>query len=110
MTTFLLSYDVHGTTLTADQMLGFIKENRNILEWYYPFDGAFIFKSNAETLTLQQSFMSILGTGKFIVTPIYDGSTGGVLTAEMWAWIKGAKTVPNYVPLPPALNLLRRIE
>jgi len=84
---FLLSYNPFDEKVTAGQVDGFVRANRNVREWYCPFIGTFYMKSSENLNTLTESFRPMFGVTPFIVTQFVPAYQGGGLAPAIWTWV-----------------------
>lgn len=89
MAEYIVSYDVYRSSGISEQLLAFVKENRNVDQWSQPYHGLFLIKSNADLMTITESFRSFFGSnvGHFI-TPTSVHTSGGILPEEIWNWLR----------------------
>lgn len=88
MNTFVLSYNPLGLKLSATQLLGFIKESKNIFQWYSPFIGTYIIKSHGTIQTLQEVFSPIFDGDQYIISQVFHSHMNGVLPPTIWEWLQ----------------------
>jgi hypothetical protein len=87
MNTFVLSYNPLSVKLSATQLLGWIKESQNIKQWYSPFLGTYVLRSDQPLTTLVQGFTAAFDGDSFLISQISPSFTGGSLPPEIWNWI-----------------------
>jgi hypothetical protein len=102
MASYMLSYDTVTAATLEYQLLGFIKQNRHITQWYRAFSGCYLLKSTADLNTIIHSFRDFFGFDhQHLVAPIEGLSTGGILPQYMWDWLNQPEPTPlaNYLGL-----------
>lgn len=87
MNIFILSFDPLGTKLSSVQLLGYIQSSRHIHQWYTPFLGTYIIKSDENLLALTEKLRTQFDGSFFLLTLFHPSFIGGSMPAEVWAWI-----------------------
>jgi hypothetical protein len=105
MNTYILSYSPLDEKVSAYQLLAFIRDNRKIAQYYQPWMGTYIIKSQEDLVSLLSSFNLLFHGSSYILSRIFTTQMGGMLTPEIWNWIN-TDTVPA---VPPLGGLLSRI-
>jgi len=89
MKTFLLSFDPLSNSIKATQLLTFIQESRKVSQYYAPFVGAYVIKSEASIHDLQEAFAGIFDQTLFMIVEMEQGAVGGRLPINMWPFVNG---------------------
>ena len=103
MNSYLLSYNPFGLKVTPSQLLGFIRDNRKIFQWYSPFAGTYILKSADTAYSLSESFRTQFEGDLFIVSAINPPAVGGALPIEVWNWMTVNGLASAFVGPPTTL-------
>jgi hypothetical protein len=103
MNCYLLSYNPFGLKITPTQLLGFIRENRRIFQWYSPFAGTYVLKSSDTTQSLAESFRTQFEGDLFILSTIDMPRVGGALPIEVWTWMAATGLASAFVGPPTIL-------
>lgn len=93
MNTYTLSYNPFETKLSATQLLTFIRESRKIFQYYQPFMGTYILKSDEPLLTLVESFRGQFDGAPFILSYTVPSMVGGAQETVIWQWLNSG-TLP----------------
>lgn len=87
MNTFILNFNPFETKISAGQLATFIEDNRKVFQWYCPFAGTYILKSNEKLSSLAHSFRGVFEQAPFILTQAYPFNMGGAQTDVVWNWV-----------------------
>jgi hypothetical protein len=87
MQNFILSVDPSSISPNLAQVHAFIKTNRNVEQWFMPYQGLYILKSSMDIQPFILSFDEFLSGAFYVITPIKGAETGGRLPLEIWNWI-----------------------
>ena len=87
MNTYILSYDPLAKNFTITQLFAYVKDNKNIFQYYTPFAGCYVLKSNEPLSVLQQSFSGLFEGSQFLIVKIEPFQSTGALPAEIWPWL-----------------------
>lgn len=87
MNTYTLSYNPFETKFSATLLLNFIRENRKVLQYYQPFMGTYIIKSDETLLTLVESFGGQFDGAPFLLSYTSPSLVGGAQEPVIWQWI-----------------------
>ncbi|PZU07652.1 MAG: hypothetical protein DI606_16350 [Sphingobium sp.] len=96
MNNYLLSYNPYGFTPTEGQLLNHVKVNRFIVQYYQPFIGTYVLKSEQTAVVVTESLKGLFEQSPFMVTQLFSHLTGGTMPQEIWHWINH-----GYMPAPP---------
>ncbi|MEA2999366.1 MAG: hypothetical protein QOH04_939 [Sphingomonadales bacterium] len=86
MNTYILSFDPHQPEFTAAQLHAFIKQNRDIAQFYNPFPGTYILKSELFQRDLNAGFVSFFNGKMFVLAPVTPFEVGGAFPQAVWDW------------------------
>jgi hypothetical protein len=87
MKTFTLSYDPTGIRVSSNQVVAYIKNHRDIIQWYVPFAGTCVFKSNKDLLYFAASFRELFDGVPFLISLTSPVLMGGALDSHVWEWL-----------------------
>ena len=96
MNNFILSYNPFSATPTEGQLLNHVQVNRFISQYYQPFIGTYILKSDQPIGVLTESLKGLFETSPFMVNVLYPNMSGGSLPTDIWHWINY-----GFIPAPP---------
>jgi len=89
MNNYLLAYDLVTLGELFPQLHSFIKQHKLIAQWSQPYHGIFLIKSDADFLTIVQTFDEFLARRVLhFICPISPGTVGGILAGDIWEWLK----------------------
>jgi hypothetical protein len=97
MRTFVLSYNPFDPKITANQIQEIVRANRYVHQWYFPFLGTCIFKSDQTVRTLAPSFRAMLNGAPFLLSETFPNLTGGAQDNHVWDWLNS-----NQLPTLPS--------
>ena len=97
MNNFVLSYSPFGGTPTEGQLLNHVQVNRYIEQYYQPFIGTYILKSNEIMMVISDSMKGLFESSPYMVHQLFPHLTGGSLPQDVWHWINH-----GYIPRPVA--------
>ncbi len=98
---FILTYNPFGLFPGEARLLNHVQINRYVDQYYQPYAVTYIFKSNQDVLTLNDSFRGLFQDTPYIVVMFSPTLSGGALSNEVWNWINTG-WVPPVPPAPPA--------
>ncbi len=101
MNNFILTYNPFGPFPGEARLLNHVQINRYIEQYYQPYPGTYIFKSNEGVSKLNDSFRGLFEVTPYMVVMFTPTLAGGVLSNEAWNWINTG-WVPPIPPAPPA--------
>lgn len=105
MNSFILSYNPLSARLSPRQLIAWIKESANVAQWYSPYAGTIILKSDKSIATLSDSFRAAFDGDSVVVAQVFPWMCGGALSPDIWAWLNGtaAPSLPTTIipPMPP---------
>lgn len=103
MKDFILSYNPFEPALSATQVATWVKDCRHIAQWYQPFTGTWVLKSEQHLWTLTDSFRGFFPGIPFLLTE--SGMIGGSQDTKIWEWINTSKlpVLPAPALVPPPL-------
>lgn len=88
MANFVLIYDAISAAHLHEQLIAFVKANRNVTQWSQPFVGCMLLKSDAAPVLLQSSFGEFFaGKTPHLIAPFEASQTGGLLPQYLWNWL-----------------------
>lgn len=93
---FLLSYDTLAGNPSESQLLNHVQINRYITQYFQPFFGTYLLKSNESLLALSDSLRGFFEANRFLLVQLQGGSVTGQMPQEIWNWINY-----GFVPIPP---------
>lgn len=97
MKTYALSYDPYRSIHVGEQLLAFVKDNRNVVSWSRPYDGLYLLKSENDFATILNSFRSFFGINiSFFISEVRHNSSGGILQQDVWNWFNQGY-FPNFL-------------
>ena len=100
MNSYVLSYNPVETNISHVQLSTFVKENRKITQWFQPFIGTYILKSQELPVSLTESFRGLFDGAPFIISLINPYGVGGAQEQYVWDWFNTG-IIPSLLP-PPA--------
>ena len=100
MNNFILTYNPFGFFPGEARLLNHVQINRYVAQYYQPYPGTYILKSNEGTITLNNSFQGLFQNTPYMVVMFTPTLAGGALSAEAWNWINNG-WVPPMPPAPP---------
>lgn len=107
MAAYLLNYDATRIAAMHAQLVGFVKENRNVKQWIHPYAGLFLLKSDADVWTLAASFRSFFtDANSHVVVPLNSGYFQGIMPNYVWTWLNQ----PDQTPISGLLGYLQNQE
>ena len=95
---FILTYNPFGLFPGEARLLNHVQINRYIHQYYQPYAGTYILKSDESVSTLNDSFHGLFQDTPYLVVMFMPTHAGGALSNEAWSWINTG-WVP---PIPPA--------
>lgn len=103
MRNFVLSYNPFAASPTSGQVDNHARYNRLVSQFYQPFPGTCLLKSDASLGELNDSFSGLFEASLYMIMVINPELSNGRLPQEIWAWI-GQGSIPVAPPifrLPP---------
>lgn len=97
MNNYLLSYNTFALNPTENQLLNHVQVNRFIAQYYQPFVGTYIIKSEQPIGTLSESLKGFFNNSPYLLTQLFPNLAGGSLPSDIWHWINH-----GYIPRPPS--------
>lgn len=95
MSSYLLTYDVSTAAPIEAQLLAFVKANRLVTQWSYPYAGLFLLKSTADIWTLAASFRDFFADEhNHVIVPVSGSTSQGILPNSVWTWLNTPETQP----------------
>lgn len=101
MNNYILNYNPLGNFPSEGQLLGLVRINRHVIQYYQPFFGTYLLKSNDEAYTLNESFKHIFENTPYMLTLFSSGLTSGSLPQDAWNWINHGILPKSLSPAPP---------
>ena len=97
MKTFILSHNPFEPSITSAQIQAIVRNNRFVSQWYFPFTGTCIFKSESELSVLAPSFRELFNHMPFFLSEVFPPSMGGSQDQYVWDWLNTNKmpTLPS---------------
>lgn len=89
MNTFILSHNPFEARISPSQLETFIKDNRKIYQWYTPFAGTYILKSEDTLASLAASFRGSFDGAPFLISNVLPSWVGGAQSPTIWTWFNG---------------------
>lgn len=87
MNTYTLSYNPLENRFSQAQLATFVKESRKVFQWYSPFMGTYVLKSEEPLTSLTESFRGFFDGAPFLLTACYPTFTGGAQPPNVWEWL-----------------------
>ena len=91
MNSFILGYDPFAGNFSIAQLFAFIKDNRNVIQYYTPFAGTYFLKSSETLYDLQQTFYGFFEKANFVIIEVEPSKTGGYLPNNVWSWFNSSQ-------------------
>jgi hypothetical protein len=89
--TFSLSHDPFDPKISPIQVQEIVRNNRYIVNWYFPFAGTCIFKSEFDIHVLAPSFRAMLNGAPFLLSEVAPHNMGGAQDQSIWNWINSGQ-------------------
>lgn len=105
MNSFILTYDALAANPTFGQILNHVQVNRNISQYYQPYVGSYLLKSEQSLGVLNESIKGLFDQSPFMLTQYKSDMTMGALPIEIWNWLN-LGSVPQVPANPGLLNAL----
>ncbi|MEO8722314.1 MAG: hypothetical protein ABI395_02155 [Sphingobium sp.] len=105
MNSFILSYNPFSGNPTEGQLLNHVQVNRYISQYYQPFIGTYVVKSEQSATQLTDSMKGLFENSPFMLTQLFPTTVGGTLPQDVWNWISHGY-IPRPPPPPPPVNKL----
>lgn len=96
MNNYLLSYNTFTLNPTESQLLNHMQVNRFIAQYYQPFMGTYILKSEQQISVVSESLKGFFNGSPYLLTQMFSELAGGSLPNDIWHWINH-----GYIPAPP---------
>lgn len=107
MNNYILSYSPFTSFPSEGQLLGLVRINRHVAQFYQPFFGTYLLKSGDSAYVLNESFKDVFENTPYMLTMITSNFASGSLPQEVWNWINfGTVPQPDVPPPPTATGLL----
>ena len=87
MNIYILNYNPLEIKISSNQLATFITDNRKIYQWYIPFAGTYVIKSNDTLASLAESFRGVFDGAPFILSHTFPVTMGGAQNDVVWNWI-----------------------
>lgn len=100
MNNFLLTYNTFALNPTESQLLNHVQVNRYISQYYQPFMGTYILKSDAPINILSESLKGFFHNSPYLLSQLFAELAGGSLPSDIWHWINYG-VIPPPAPSPP---------
>ena len=104
MNNYVLSYQPYGNGYTEARLLNHVQVNRYIVQYYQPFAGTYLLKSDAVAGVLSDSFRGFFEQAPFVLISFLHWQSNGQLPPEIWQWINEGVVPPPPPPSPPPLQ------
>lgn len=96
MNNFILTYNPFSVSPTAGQLLNHVQVNRFISQYYQPYAGTYLLKSDQSLSVVNESVAGLFEGSSYMLVHYAAGLSSGALPKEIWAWINFGS-----VPVPP---------
>jgi len=93
---YLLSYNTLSGRPSEGQLLNHVRISRHVTQYYQPFFGTYIIKSDQPIMVVTEGFKGLFEDAPFMLTQLFAHVSGGSLPPDIWHWINH-----GYVPAPP---------
>ncbi|WP_132833397.1 hypothetical protein [Sphingomonas sp. PP-CC-3G-468] len=100
MNSFILSYSPFQTTPTEGMLLTIVRINRHVSQFYQPFLGTYILKSEDTANVVNESFRGVFEQTPYMITLITNQWATGSLPQEVWNWLNHG-VMPTITTPPP---------
>ncbi len=102
MNNFILNYNPFASFPSEGQLLGLVRINRHVAQFYQPFFGTYLLKSYDTAYVLNESFKGVFESTPYMLTLISAQNAAGSLPQEVWNWVNNGTVPDPYVPPPPS--------
>lgn len=100
MNNYILSYNPYVTFPNETQLLNHVQVNRYIAQYYQPFIGTFILKSDQTIGVLTESIRGLFDNSPFLLNQLFPHLASGSLPQDAWHWVNYGY-IPKPAPPPP---------
>lgn len=87
MNTYLLSYNPVDFTINGNRLLAYVRDNRNVQQYFQPWMGTYIIKSHADLQVISAGFVDFFDESQFVIAQVFTSHLNGLLDQPMWGWI-----------------------
>jgi hypothetical protein len=102
---YLLSYSTLTGRPSEGQLLNHVRISRHVLQYYQPFFGTYIIKSDQPIFTVTEGFKGLFEENPFMLTQLFANMSGGSLPPEIWHWINHGFIPAPAAPTPAPTNV-----
>lgn len=95
MNNFILSYNPFTLAPSPGQILNHVQVSRNVQQFYQPFAGTYIIKSDLTAFNLSESMKGLFENTPYLLVQFFPHLAGGTMPQDAWNWI-------NHDFVPPA--------
>lgn len=104
MNNFIFTYNAFLLFPGEARLLNHVKINRYIDQYYQPYPGTFVLRSNENVATINESFRGLFQDTPYMVVMFTPTLAGGALPQEAWNWMNTGWVPP--IPPAPTSNFL----
>lgn len=102
MFNYLLTYNPYLGTPTENQLLNHVRINRFVSQYYQPYPGTYLLKSEQQAAVINDSFSGFFEGSPYMLVLYSAPYSGGKLPPEIWQWVNTG-AVPTANALQPTL-------